>query len=74
QSENLYTDLNQTWEEKLSTTEKIHKEREAALEEFGISIEEGFVSLTTPMPHLVNLSDDPVLAGCLVYNLKPGTT
>ena len=76
QSEKLYKDLNQTWEEKLQQTEEIHKEREAALEELGISIEKGFVGLSTPkkMPHLVNLSDDPLLAECLVYNLKPGTT
>lgn len=76
QSEKLYKDLNQTWEEKLQKTEQIHKEREAALEELGISIEKGFVGLSTPkkMPHLVNLSDDPLLAECLVYNLKPGTT
>lgn len=76
QSEKLLTDLNQTWEEKLEKTESIHKEREAALEELGISIEKGFVGLTTPkkMPHLVNLSDDPLLAECLVYNLKPGST
>lgn len=76
QSEKLYTDLNQTWEEKLHKTEQIHKEREAALEELGISIEKGFVGMSTPkkMPHLVNLSDDPLLAECLVYNLKPGTT
>jgi kinesin family protein 1 len=76
QSEKLYSDLNQTWEEKLQKTEEIHKEREAALEELGISIEKGFVGLHTPkkMPHLVNLSDDPLLAECLVYNLKPGTT
>ncbi|KKA30070.1 hypothetical protein TD95_005031 [Thielaviopsis punctulata] len=76
QSEKLLTDLNQTWEEKLQKTEEIQKEREAALEELGISIEKGFVGLTTPkkMPHLVNLSDDPLLAECLVYNLKPGTT
>jgi kinesin family protein 1 len=76
QSEKLYKDLNQTWEEKLQKTEEIHKEREAALEELGISIEKGFVGLSTPkkMPHLVNLSDDPLLAECLVYNLKPGTT
>ncbi|KAL3424118.1 kinesin-II 85 kDa subunit [Phlyctema vagabunda] len=76
QSEKLYSDLNQTWEEKLTKTEEIHKEREAALEELGISIEKGFVGLHTPkkMPHLVNLSDDPLLAECLVYNLKPGTT
>jgi kinesin family member 1 len=76
QSEKLYTDLNQTWEQKLAKTEEIHREREAALEELGISIEKGFVGLHTPkkMPHLVNLSDDPLLAECLVYNLKPGTT
>lgn len=76
QSEKLYKDLNQTWEEKLVKTEEIHKEREAALEELGISIEKGFVGLTTPrkMPHLVNLSDDPLLAECLIYNIKPGST
>ncbi|KAI4130968.1 MAG: hypothetical protein LQ347_003178, partial [Umbilicaria vellea] len=76
QSEKLYVDLNQTWEEKLQKTERIHKEREAALEELGISIEKGFVGLSTPrkMPHLVNLSDDPLLAECLVYNIKPGIT
>ncbi|KAF3760544.1 hypothetical protein M406DRAFT_48342 [Cryphonectria parasitica EP155] len=76
QSEKLLSDLNQTWEQKMTKTEEIHKEREAALEELGISIEKGFIGLSTPkkMPHLVNLSDDPLLAECLVYNLKPGTT
>lgn len=76
QSEKLYEDLNQTWEEKLQKTQQIHREREAALEELGISIEKGFVGLSTPkkMPHLVNLSDDPLLAECLVYNIKPGKT
>ena len=76
QSEKLYMDLNQTWEEKLQKTEQIHKERESALEELGISIEKGFVGVSTPkkMPHLVNLSDDPLLTECLVYNIKPGTT
>ncbi|KAJ4352853.1 hypothetical protein N0V95_003900 [Ascochyta clinopodiicola] len=76
QSEKLYKDLNQTWEEKLQKTEEIHKEREAALEELGISIEKGFVGLSTPknMPHLVNLSDDALMNECLIYNLKPGTT
>jgi kinesin family protein 1 len=76
QSEKLLQDLNQTWEQKLAKTEAIQKEREAALEELGISIEKGFIGLSTPkkMPHLVNLSDDPLLAECLVYNLKPGIT
>ncbi|RMZ87452.1 hypothetical protein DV736_g5323, partial [Chaetothyriales sp. CBS 134916] len=76
QSEKLYKDLNQTWEEKLLKTEEIHREREAALEELGISIAKGNVGLSSPKktPHLVNLSDDPLLAECLVYNLKPGIT
>ncbi|KAF2756650.1 kinesin-domain-containing protein [Pseudovirgaria hyperparasitica] len=76
QSEKLYKDLNQTWEEKLQKTEEIHKEREQALEDLGITIEKGSIGLSTPkkMPHLVNLSDDPLLAECLIYNLKPGTT
>jgi kinesin family protein 1 len=76
QSEKILTDLNQTWEERLERTKKVHKERETALEELGISIEKGFIGLSTPkkMPHLVNLSDDPLLAECLVYNIKPGTT
>jgi kinesin family protein 1 len=76
QSEKILQDLNQTWEERLEKTQVIHKEREAALEELGISIEKGFIGLSTPkkMPHLVNLSDDPLLAECLVYNIKPGTT
>lgn len=76
QSEKILTDLNQTWEERLEKTQQVHKERESALEELGISIERGFIGLSTPkkMPHLVNLSDDPLLAECLVYNIKPGIT
>jgi kinesin family member 1 len=76
QSEKLLSDLNQTWEQKLAKTEEIHKEREAALQELGISIQKGFVGISTPkkMPNLVNLSDDPLLDECLVYPLKPGIT
>lgn len=56
-SEKILTDLNQTWEERLEKTQQIHKEREAALEELGISIEKGFIGMSTPkkIPHLVNL-------------------
>lgn len=56
-SEKLFTEINQSWEEKLEKTQQIHKEREAALEELGISIEKGFIGMSTPkkIPHLVNL-------------------
>lgn len=75
-SEKLLTDLNQTWEQRLEKTHLIQKEREAALEELGISIEKDFIGMSMPkrIPHLVNLSDDPLLAECLVYNIKAGTT
>ena len=72
-SEKLMMEVNQTWEEKLLKTQAIQKERESALEALGISVEQGLIGLHSPrVPHLVNLSDDPLLAECLVYNLKPG--
>ncbi|KAF3202234.1 kinesin-like protein Klp8 [Orbilia oligospora] len=75
-SEKLLKEVNQTWEEKLEKTQQIQKEREAALEELGISIEKDFIGMSMPkrIPHLVNLSDDPLLAECLVYNIKAGDT
>lgn len=71
-SEKLMIEVNQTWEEKLLKTQAIHKERELALEALGINVENGLIGLHSPrVPHLVNLSDDPLLTECLVYNLKP---
>lgn len=79
QNEKLLAELNQTWEEKLQKTVEIQKEREASLEEFGITMEKstgGLMSVSTPKntPHLVNLSDDALLAESLVLLLKQGTT
>ncbi|KAJ2898118.1 kinesin-II 85 kDa subunit [Zalerion maritima] len=78
QNEKLLEELNQTWEQKLQRTEEIQKEREASLEELGVSIDkaQGYMGISTPKntPHLVNLSDDPLLAESLVYLLRPGTT
>ncbi|ODQ49644.1 kinesin-domain-containing protein [Saitoella complicata NRRL Y-17804] len=75
-SEKLMKSLQETWEEKLEKTQQIQAERERALEDLGISIEKGGVGLHTPKknPHLVNLSDDPLLAECLVYQVRPGIT
>lgn len=56
-SEKLMQSLNETWEEKLTKTQEVHKEREKALEELGITVEKNNVGVHTPkkMPHLVNL-------------------
>ncbi|KAI7822258.1 hypothetical protein BX661DRAFT_187577 [Kickxella alabastrina] len=79
-SEKLVVELNTTWEEKLYRTQKIQAERERALAALGIAVDtnrEGHgVGLHAPrdIPHLVNLSEDPLMSECLVYNLKPGRT
>ena len=56
-SEKLMQSLNETWEEKMAKTREIHKERERALEELGITVDKGAVGVHTPkkMPHIVNL-------------------
>ncbi|KAG0145092.1 hypothetical protein CROQUDRAFT_671993 [Cronartium quercuum f. sp. fusiforme G11] len=76
QSEKLMTEVAQTWEEKLVKTQVVQKEREAALEELGITIEKNNVGVYTPkkMPHLVNLNEDPLMSECLIYQIKAGTT
>ncbi|KAF9911779.1 kinesin-like protein Klp8, partial [Lobosporangium transversale] len=75
-SEKIMAELNETWEEKLRRTQEIQLERERTLEELGISVEKGHIGVHTPkkMPHLVNLSEDPLMSECLVYQLKPGQT
>lgn len=58
-SEKLMESLNLTWEEKMQETQKIHVEREKALEELGISIAKDMVGVHAPqkMPSLVNLNE-----------------
>ncbi|QRV87289.1 kinesin motor domain protein [Ceratobasidium sp. AG-Ba] len=75
-SEKLMQSLNETWEEKLAKTQSVQKEREAALEELGITVEKNHVGVHTPkkMPHLVNLVKDPLMSECLLYQLKEGKT
>ncbi|KAJ2784236.1 hypothetical protein H4R18_001224 [Coemansia javaensis] len=79
-NEKLIAELNQSWEEKLRRTQALQQEREHALAALGIAVDtngQGLgVGLHAPrdIPHLVNLSEDPLMSECLVYNLKPGTT
>ncbi|KAH7912466.1 hypothetical protein BJ138DRAFT_1004364 [Hygrophoropsis aurantiaca] len=74
-SEKLMQSLNETWEQKMSRTQEVQKEREKALEELGITVEKNLVGVHTPkkMPHLVNLVH-PLMSECLIYQLKLGTT
>jgi hypothetical protein len=47
-SEKLMNSLNETWEEKLQKTQEVHKEREKALEELGITVDKNMVGVHAP--------------------------
>jgi kinesin family protein 1 len=47
-SEKLMQSLNETWEQKMSRTQEVQKEREKALEELGITVEKNLVGVHTP--------------------------
>ncbi|KAJ2732851.1 hypothetical protein IW152_003507 [Coemansia sp. BCRC 34962] len=79
-NEKLMAELNQTWEQKLARTQAVQADREKALAALGIAIDTNQAGLGVgihaprDIPHLVNLSEDPLMSECLVYNLKPGHT
>lgn len=47
-SEKLMQGLNETWEDKMTRTQEVQKEREKALEELGITVEKNNVGVHTP--------------------------
>lgn len=74
-SEKLLSEVNQTWEEKMSRTEAIHREREKALLELGVIVEKDNMGVYAPKSiHLINLNEDPLMTECLMYHIKPGIT
>ncbi|KAJ8950329.1 hypothetical protein NQ318_021189 [Aromia moschata] len=73
ESEKLYKEVSQTWEEKLMKTERIQNERQQALEKMGISIQDSGIKVEKNKYYLVNLNADPYLNELLVYYLKEYT-
>lgn len=73
ESEKLYKEVSQTWEEKLMKTERIQNERQQALEKMGISVQASGIKVEKNKYYLVNLNADPSLNELLVYYLKERT-
>jgi kinesin family protein 1 len=74
-SEKLLSEVNQTWEQKMSRTEAIHREREKALEELGVIVEKNNMGVYAPRSiHLINFNEDPLMTECLMYQIKLGIT
>ncbi|KAH6926862.1 hypothetical protein HPB50_022631 [Hyalomma asiaticum] len=73
ESESLMQEISQTWEEKLRKTEKIHQERQQALEKMGISVQASGIKVENDKYYMVNLNADPSLNELLVYYMKERT-
>nr|XP_046910356.1 kinesin-like protein KIF13B isoform X2 [Dermatophagoides farinae] len=73
ESEKFIREMEQTWEEKLRKTEKIHQERQLALEKMGISVQSSGIAVEKDRYYLVNLNADPSMNALLVYYLKEKT-
>ncbi|KAK9473147.1 uncharacterized protein V1510DRAFT_433745 [Dipodascopsis tothii] len=60
------------WQARLAAA----RHRDQVLDDLGITLDRGFVAVraSRTVPCLVNLSDDPLVADCLVYNVPPGVT
>ncbi len=69
-SEGLMTDMSKTWEQRLVETERIHHERQKALENMGISVQEFGIGVQVDKYYMVNLNADPSLNELLVCYLK----
>eukprot|EP00698_Gefionella_okellyi_P018510 TRINITY_DN5557_c0_g3_i1.p1 TRINITY_DN5557_c0_g3~~TRINITY_DN5557_c0_g3_i1.p1 ORF type:complete len:1046 (+),score=367.13 TRINITY_DN5557_c0_g3_i1:88-3225(+) len=70
--ERLQKDATSSFDSKLKEANALKAEREAALEDMGISLSE--MNSGSKAPQLINLSPDPMLSGAMVYFLKEGTS
>jgi kinesin family protein 13 len=69
-SEGLMTEMTKTWEQRLLDTERIHQERQSALENMGISVQAAGIGVQVDKFYMVNLNADPSLNELLVCYLK----
>lgn len=69
-SEGLMTEMSKTWEQRLADTERIHQERQNALESMGISVQAAGIGVQVDKFYMVNLNADPSLNELLVCYLK----
>jgi len=69
QTQKLMNDLNKSWSDRVQETQRIQRQRALEFQDMGIAME-----AASQLPKLVNLNEDPILSGALVYYLVPGET
>lgn len=69
-SESLMAEMTRSWEDKLRETERVHQERQKALENMGISVQAAGIGVQKDKYYMVNLNADPSMNELLVCYLK----
>ena len=69
-SESLMSEMTRSWEDKLRETERVHQERQKALEDMGISVQAAGIGVQKDKYYMVNLNADPSMNELLVCYLK----
>ncbi|XP_019849545.1 PREDICTED: kinesin-like protein KIF13B [Amphimedon queenslandica] len=72
-SEGLMAEMTKSWEERLRETERLHRDRQEALEAMGISVQESGIGVQKDKYYLINLNADPSMNELLVCYLKSYT-
>jgi len=70
ESQRLIAQMSKSWEEKLHDASVLEEQKKLAMIEMGIAVTDEELSL----PQLVNMNEDPIKAGAIIYALRPGRT
>lgn len=73
EAESLIQSMKVTWQEEIQKSQAAKEARNNALEDLGLTTEEisDAFGVKGTWPYLLNISDDPLLSGSLMYFLKP---
>ena len=64
------SEMTRSWEDKLRETERVHHERQKALEDMGISVQAAGIGVQKDKYYMVNINADPSMNELLVCFLK----
>lgn len=70
ESQKLIEQLNKSWEQKIKEADAVENERRKMLEDMGLAMTEEQLRF----PQLININEDRMKSGSIIYALRPGTT
>uniref|UniRef100_A0A0G4HZ66 Kinesin motor domain-containing protein n=1 Tax=Chromera velia CCMP2878 TaxID=1169474 RepID=A0A0G4HZ66_9ALVE len=72
EKERLSRELAKQWEDKVKESEDMQEKRKKAIESMGLATGDvtSLLQIGEDTPYLLNISDDPMLTGCVMYFLR----